>query len=268
MFVHRKAEGAVRSLTISMTPTGKFFVSILADIEQIEPKPIKESTTVGVDVGVRAFATLSDGVQVENPQFLKKSEKKLKREQRRLSRKKRGSHNREKQRIKVAKVHEHIANQRNDFLNRVSDALLKAYDTIAIEDLNIKGLTKNHHLAKSISDVGISSFFTMLKAKALQRGKNVIVIGQFDPSSKMCSNCGNIKRELKLSDRIYHCDACGLTIDRDLNAAINTKRFALIKNGVPTDSMGNLRLWTEVPIPLLFQKEGIVASALVEAGSL
>ncbi|EQD46030.1 IS605 OrfB family transposase, partial [mine drainage metagenome] len=145
-----------------------------------------------MDVGITEFLTLSDGIQIGNPQNLKKSEKKLARRQRNLSRKKKGSNNRNKARIKVARMQEHIASQGMDFHNKVPDSLLKAYNTIIMEDLNVSGMMKNHHLARSIADAGWSSFLAMLKAKALSMWKNIIEIGRFDPSSKMCSHCGYV----------------------------------------------------------------------------
>jgi putative transposase len=135
----------------------------------------------------------------------------------------------------VAKAQEHIANQRMDFHNKVSDAMLKAYDTVITEDLNVSGMMKNHHLARSIVDAGWSSFVTMLKTKALSRGKNIIEIGRFDPSSKMCSKCGYIYN-LKLSERTWTCPRCNITHDREWNAAKNIKKFGLIQTDVPTDS--------------------------------
>ncbi len=238
LFMHRNIEGEMRSLTISKTPSGKYYASILAEtgIKIPEPVKIEAGTSTGIDVGITAFLTTSDGMQIHNPKNLKKSEKKLAILQKRLSRKQKGSKNRNKAGVKVAKAQEHIANQRMDFHNKVSDAMLKAYDTVITEDLNVSGMMKNHHLARSIADAGWSSFVTMLKTKALSRGKNIIEIGRFDPSSRMCSNCGNIKHDLKLSDRTYNCDICGLSIDRDLNAAINIKKFGLIQIGIPTDS--------------------------------
>ena len=187
-------------------------------------------------MGITAFLTTSDGMQIHNPKNLKKSEKKLAILQKRFSRKQKGSKNRNRAGVEVAKAQEHIANQRMDFHNRVSDVMLKAYDTVITEDLNVSGMMKNHHLARSIADAGWSSFLTVLKTKALSRGKNIIETGRFDPSSRMCSNCGNIKHDLKLWDRTYHCDTCGLSIGRDLNAAINIKKFGLIQTGIPTDS--------------------------------
>ena len=260
VFAHRHIEGEVQSLTATMTSSGKYYVTVLTDntTESVETKPIKPETSVGIDVGLKNFLSLSDGVQLSNPRNLEKSGKNLVRRQKELSRKSRGSMNREKARIKVARLHEHISNQRMDFHNRVSDILLKQYDTIILEDLNVSGMLKNHHLSKSISDAGWSSFFAMLKTKALQRGKNVIEIGMFEPSSKMCSGCGSIKKDLKLSDRTYHCNACGLTIDRDLNAAINVWKMGMIKSGVPTDSGEFTPVDRNTSALSLFEREGIV----------
>ena len=259
VFMHRNISGVVKSLTISMTPSGKYYTSILVEETNAtsEKQTISPNTSVGVDMGLTSFLISSNGLQIDNPKNLKKSEKKLTKRQRRLSRKKKGSKNMEKARIKVAAVQEHISDQRNDFHNKVSDVLTREYDTICVEDLNVSGMMKNHHLAKSISDAGWSSFMTMLKAKAASRGKNIIEIDRFDPSSKLCSNCGNMKNDLKLSDRNYHCDVCGLAIDRDLNAAINIKRFGLIKSGIPTDS-GKLKPVDRSANTLsLLEKEGI-----------
>ena len=200
-----------------------------------EPAKIKADTSTGIDVGITEFLTTSGGSQIANPKNLKKSEKKLALLQRRLSRKQKGSGNRNKARMKVASIQEHIANQRNDFLNRVSNAILKTYDTIITENLNVSGMMKNHHLAKSIGDAGWSSFFSMLKTKALQRGKNIIVIDRYDPSSRMCSHCGYVYN-LKLSERTWTCPECGTIHDREWNAAKNIKKFGLIKTGIPTDS--------------------------------
>ena len=238
LFMHRNIEGEMRSLTISKAPSGKYYASILAEtgIKIAEPLKIEAGRSTGIDVGITAFLTTSDGMQIHNPKNLKKSEKKLAILQKRFSRKQKGSKNRNRAGVEVAKAQEHIANQRMDFHNKVSDAMLKAYDTVITEDLNVSGMMKNHHLARSIADAGWSSFVTMLKTKALSRGKNIIETGRFDPSSRMCSNCGNIKYDLKLSDRTYNCDICALSIDRDLNVAINIKKFGLIQIGIPTDS--------------------------------
>ena len=237
LFMHRKIEGEMKSLTISKTPSGKYYASILAGtgIKIPEPVKIEAGTSTGIDVGITAFLTTSDGMQIDNPKNLKKSEKKLALFQKRLSRKQKGSKNRNKARVKVAKAQEHIANQRKDFHNKVSDSLLKAYDAVITEDLNVSGMIKNHHLARSIADAGWSSFMTMLKVKAVSRGKNMIEIGRFDPSSRMCSHCGYIYN-LKLSERKWICPQCNTAHDREWNATKNIKQFGLIKTGVPTDS--------------------------------
>ncbi len=236
-FKHREIEGMMHSLTITKKPSGKYYVSILADteIEQPEPRDVKAESSAGMDVGITEFLTLSDGIQIGNQKNIEKSERKLAKRQRQMAKKQKGSKNRNRARIKVATIQEHIANQRMDFHDKVSDALTRMYDTIVVEDLNVNGMKKNHHLAKSISDAGWSSFFTMLKTKAVSRGKNIIEIGRFDPSSKMCSHCGYIY-ELKLSERSWTCPRCNTRHDREWNAAINIKRFGLIKTGVPTDS--------------------------------
>ena len=259
IFMHRKAIGIPRSVTVSMTPSGKYYASILTEVEpeQIEKVPVSADTTVGIDVGINEFLTTSDGLQIHNPKKLRSSEKKLIKYQRRLSRKVKDSQNREKARIKVASIHEHIANQRKDFLSKVSDVLTRQYDTVAIEDLNINGMKKNHHLARSISDAGWHSFFAMLKAKALQRGKNVIEIGVFEPSSKMCSKCGHTY-DLKLDERSWKCPECGMEHERDLNAARNIKRFGLVKVGVPTDGGEFTPVDRCVNTLSLFTREGIV----------
>ena len=155
----------------------------------------------------------------------------MKREQRRLSGKKKGSENRKKQIVKVQKVHRQIRDARTDFNHKVSTAIAKHYGTVVIEDLNIQGMQRNHHLSKSITDQGWHQFKQMLIYKMDWRKANLIEKGRFDPSSKMCSRCGNIKHDLKLSDRTYHCDECGLSIDRDLNAAVNTRNIGSVKVG-------------------------------------
>ena len=186
---------------------------------------------IGIDMGIRAFITASDGIQVEPLNALRKEEKRLAREQRRLSGKEKGSKNRKKQIVKVQKIHQNIRDARIDFNHKVSTAIAKHYGTVVVEDLNIHGMQRNHYLAKSITDQGWGEFKTMLTYKLGWREAELIQIGRFDPSSMMCSKCGNIKRGLKLSDRIYHCNACGLSIDRDLNAAINIRNMGLIKIG-------------------------------------
>jgi putative transposase len=199
-----------------------------------KPKKIKEKTTVGIDVGLKTFATLSDGQKFENPKYLHQQLQRLKKEQRTLARRyKRGvkisdqSKGYHKQRLVVAKLHEKISNQRADFLQKTSTAIIKQYDTICLEDLNIAGMIKNKNLAKAISDVSWSEFNRMLEYKAEWYGKNIRYIGRFDPSSKICSVCGTINKELKLSDREWNCEKCSTPHDRDENAAKNIKIFGL-----------------------------------------
>jgi putative transposase len=187
--------------------------------------------TIGIDMGIKAFLTASDGLQVEPLNALRKAEKRLKREQGRLSRKKKGSRNRKKQIVKVQKIHQGIGDMRTEFNHKVSTAIAKHYGTVVLEDLNVSGMVKNHHLSKSITDQGWSQFKTMLMYKMEWRKAEVVQIGRFEPSSKMCSGCGNIKHDLKLSDRIYHCDVCGFKMDRNLNAAINIRNIGMIKVG-------------------------------------
>ena len=191
----------------------------------------KGNGTTGIDLGIKNFMTTSDGLQVEPLNSMRKHEKRLKRQQKKLSRRKKGSNDRRKQIARVRKIHRQIRDARTDFNHKVSTAIAKHYGTVVIEDLNVKGMQQNHKLAKSISDQGWYQFKTMLTYKMQWRNAELIEIGRFDPSSKMCSKCGNMKHDLKLSDRIYHCNVCGLTMDRDLNAAINILHMGLIKVG-------------------------------------
>jgi putative transposase len=224
----RVFNGLVKQATVSKTPTGRYFISILVDTILKEPllKPIKESTAVGIDLGIKHFAVLSDGRKVDNPRNTLLLSKQLRIAQRSLSRKKKGSKHRERQKLVVAKLHEKITNRRKDFLHKLSNEITNQYDTICLETLNISGMIKNKSLAKHISDASWSEFVRQLEYKAKWRGKNILRIGTFEPSSKMCS-CGKINKELKLSDREWTCVHCNTTHDRDLLAANNIKRFGL-----------------------------------------
>ena len=232
---HRKLEGKIKTATISKTTTGKYYISILIEQSKDLPKKdkIKDKTTIGIDLGIKTFATISDGRKIDNPKYLKKSERKLKRQQRWLSRKIKGSKNRNKQRIKVALIHEKINNQRSDFLHKFSHQLTheNQVSSIAIEDLSVKGMVKNHYLARSISDVAWSEFKRQLEYKCDWYGKNLLVIGRFEASSKTCS-CGVVNQDLKLSDREWTCKECKTKHDRDILAANNIKKFALIPQGL------------------------------------
>ena len=198
----------------------------------------KEDKTIGIDMGLKDFAVLSNGIKISNPKFLQKSEKLLKSRQRMLSRKQKDSKNRAKARISLAKIYEKVVNQRNDFIHKVSTAITKRFDTIAVETLNIKGMIKNHSLAKSISNVSWSKFLKLLKYKTEKSGKNVIEIGMFEKSSKTCSVCGHVNNNLTLKEREWICTDCNTLLDRDINAAINIRDFGLRQKGlnpIPSD---------------------------------
>ena len=225
--LHRTFEGIVKSSTITRTSTGKYFISILVEVNKsdVPMKPICESKAVGIDLGIKTFAVLSDGTEIPNPKYLKQSLDKVKHLQRSLSHKTKGSKNRDKARRKLALAHERVTNQRKDFLHKVTKYLVSNYDTICLEDLNVKGMVKNHHLAQSISDVSWSMFNTLLEYKAQEQGVNILRIGRFEPSSKFCP-CGYINKGLTLAMREWTCPECGTIHYRDLLAAINIKRFA------------------------------------------
>jgi len=231
--VHRKIEGIIKNATISRTSTGKYFASILVDTNTEFPKKvkIKESTTMGLDLGIKDFAITSDGEVFSNPKYLRNSMSRLKVLQRRASKKQKGSANRKKANLQIALLHETITNQRKDFQHKLSSKLISENQTIALETLKIYNMVKNHKLAQSINDVSWYSFTEMLEYKADWYGKNIIRVGIFFPSSKMCSSCGYINKELKLSDRSWTCPTCSKEHDRDINASINIKQFALKYSG-------------------------------------
>lgn len=227
----RKFDGKVKSSTVSKTPTGKYFISILVESnESLVPKmPIDENKAVGVDLGIKTFATLSDGIDIQNPKNVKKSLKRLKRLQRSVSRKKKGSNSRKKAVKLLARQYEKVANRRKDFLHKTSRWLIDHYDTICLETLSASNMLKNHRLAQELQDIGISTFNAYMDYKAEWYGKSIIRIGRFEPSSKMCS-CGHIHSGLKLSDRVWTCPSCGAVNQRDLLAAQNIKKFAFKQN--------------------------------------
>ena len=226
---HREFKGEIKTVTVSKTTTNKYFVSISVDNQANIPakKKVKEKTTVGIDVGIKTLAVLSDGTIFRNPKWLREAKRNLRVQQRSLDRKKKVKGvNYEKQRLVVARLHEHIKNQREDYLHKISTSIVKNYDTIVLEDLNIKGMMQNHKLAFAIGEIGWYKFNTMLEYKAEWYGKNIIRIGRFEPSSKCCSSCGAINKELTLKDRVWTCK-CGEIHDRDVNAAKNIKIFGL-----------------------------------------
>lgn len=229
--IDRVFDGKIKTSTISKTPTNKYFISILVELENELPKkrPIDEKQAIGVDLGIKTFATLSNGMGIDNPKHLKKSLKKLKKQQKKVSKKVKGSNNRKKDVKKLAIIYEKITNKRLDFLHKVSHYLVTNFDTLCMETLKSSNMMKNHKLAQSLSDVSISKFNEMINYKSEWYGCNILRIGQFEPSSKMCS-CGVINKELKLSQRVWTCNSCNTTHDRDVLAANNIKRFAFTKN--------------------------------------
>ena len=212
----------IKSVTISQTPSGKYYASILCEyenqIQTVEPK-----TFLGLDFSMKELYVASNNTSAEYPRYVRKSQKKLAREQRKLSKCVTGSQNRNKQRLKVAKLHERVANQRKDFLHKLSRQIANTYDCVCIEDLDMKAMSQALNFGKSVADNGWGMFTTFLKYKLEDLGKRLIKIDRWFPSSKTCSNCGNVKENLSLSDRVYHCNYCGITINRDYNASVNIK---------------------------------------------
>ena len=224
--VHREFVGIIKSATISHTPSGKYFVSILVDTENVQLPKLE--TKVGIDLGLKYFAITSDGEVFDNPKWLRKQEHKLKKAQRNLSRKKKGSKNREKARIKVAKIHEKIANQRKDYLHKISSYITNENQVIVIEDLKVSNMMSNHKLAKAIGEVSWYEFRIMLEYKCEWKGRQLIIAPTNYASSQLCSNCGNKSQQTKdLSCRTYVCEKCGMILDRDINASINLLKLAM-----------------------------------------
>lgn len=218
---YRPKDGRILNATVSKTETNKYFVSVCYTDINVEPLP-KTGRKVGIDLGIKSFISTSDGKHKDNPKYLEKSEAKLRKLQKAVSRKPKDSANREKVRLKLAKCHEKIANQRKDFLHKLSKSLVMKYDVIIIEDLRIKNLLKNHRLAKSISSASWYTFTEMLRYKSLFYGKTLIKIDPFFPSSQLCSTCHFKNTNVKnLKVRVWKCPKCGAINDRDVNAAIN-----------------------------------------------
>lgn len=233
--VDRPIEFQLRSVTVKQVPSGKYFVCCLFDDGlELPPKlPITEETTVGIDLGLKDFAVLSNGTKIPRMRFIKQYEKQLAKLQRVLSRKQKGSNNREKARVKVARLQEKISNCRKDYLHKVSHKIINEnqVNTICLETLNVKGMMMNHRLAKSVADVGMYMFKQMLEYKADRAGKNILYIGRYEPSTKLC-DCGYKNNDLTLSDREWTCPKCGKHYDRDVHAAQNIKKFALSEHNI------------------------------------
>ena len=235
--LHRRFKGTVKTVTISMTPSGRYFASVLVgtSMQEMKPSEPKRDTTVGIDLGIKSLAVCSDGRTFDNPKNLQRSLDRLKLLQKRLSRKQKGSANRNKARIRVARLQEHIANSRKDSLHKITHALThdSQVRTICMEDLNVKGMQRNHHLAQAVGDASFGMFLTLLEYKCSWYGVSLIKIDRFAPSSKTCGKCGHVYKGLNLSERSWTCPECGTHHDRDFNAACNIKEFGL--KALPTE---------------------------------
>ncbi len=225
----------IRNLTIKRSSTGKYFCAICCDVEIQEFG--KTGAVVGLDLGVKDLIISSDGMKYENKKFLKKTEKKIKHLQRSVSRKKKGSKNREKARLRLAIAHEKLGNKRKDYLQKLTASIVRDNDVICVEDLNVNGMLKNHHLAKSIADASFSEIRRMLKYKCNWYGKELVVINRWEPTSKKCNHCGPIMEKFDLGIREWTCPICHVHHDRDINAAHNILeeglRLSRVRQGMP-----------------------------------
>ena len=214
--------GGARVLRVTVSRrAGRWYAALTVERDDKPVTKPPRGGAVGIDLGVKTLATLSDGTVIENPRCLAASERRLKMAQKALSRKVKGSRRRAKARAKVARIHAHVANQRLDAIHKATTWLAETYSEISIEDLNVAGMVKNHHLAKAVSDAAFAEFRRQLEYKTARTGAVLRVIDRWYPSSKTCSACGAVKVKLSLAERVYKCDGCGLVMDRDLNAAIN-----------------------------------------------
>lgn len=249
----QKYKDNIKSATLSKTKSGKFFLSVLLSMSEEEFKQFRHTDNrVGINLGIKDFVITSDGEVFENKHFLKRSEDKIKKLQRQLSKKAKGSNNRNKARTRLAKAFEHLGNQRLDYIHFIANSLLKTYDYVFMENLNVQGMLKNHKLAKAIQDLGFYAFKNTLKNKAMLNDKFVIEVDRWFASSKTCHKCGYVYKNLTLGEREWTCPMCGEHHDRDLNAAINiliegnkilvgsrTTEFTLVENPTVDDRCEN-----------------------------
>lgn len=223
--LHRQipADYEIKSATISQIAPGKYYISILVEFDtEIQPVPPRMDNVIGLDYSSKALYIDNFGTSADYPKYYRKMEAKLKREQRKLSKRMKGGKNRDKQRLKVAKLHEKVANQRKDFLHKQSRQIANAYDAIVVEDLNMRGMAQGLKLAKSTNDNGFGMFRTFLEYKLIEQGKQFVIIDKWYPSSKICHVCGELNNKLTLADRAWVC-SCGTVHERDINAAINIR---------------------------------------------
>ena len=225
-------KGKIGTATISKNPSGEYYISFIVHVSKEYPefnKDISKGNSLGIDFGLKHFLTFSDGRIIDSPEYFKQGKDKLAKEQRKLSKKQKGSRNREKQRVKVAKAYQHITNQRMNYLHRLTMELINEsqFDVFCLEDLNLKGMSKLW--GRKVSDLSYNSFQTMLQYKAAKFGKKVIKIGRFDSSTQICSHCGH-RQKMPLDRRVYECPECGLRMDRDVNAALNIRDFAICRS--------------------------------------
>lgn len=218
----RVGDARVLRMTVSKR-AGRWYAALTVERDDKPVTNTPKGGAVGIDLGIKTLATLSDGTIIENPRLLRKSERKLKKAQKALSRKVKGSHRRAKARVKVARLHAHVANCRADAINKATTMIARTYSTVCIEDLNVAGMARNRRLAKAIMDASFGEFRRQLEYKTARSGAALHVVDRWYPSSKTCSKCGRVKAKLPLAERVYRCDCCGLVMDRDLNAAINIK---------------------------------------------
>ncbi|MDP2281720.1 MAG: RNA-guided endonuclease TnpB family protein, partial [Methylotenera sp.] len=224
--VHREVTGVIKTVTVSRDPSGSYFASILTENGLEAPAESFDGKILGIDVGLTDLAVTSDGSKFNNPKHLRQAQKNLARKQRHLSRKAKGSNTRNKARLLVAKAHERVTNARQDYLHKLSTRLVNENQVIAVEDLHVKGMMKNHNLARAIGDAGWGAFTNMLKYKTARAGKGYIEVNRFFASSKTCSCCLHAQAQMPLEIRMWTCDKCGTKHDRDINAAINIRNEA------------------------------------------
>ena len=216
----RVGDGKVTRITVSYRG-GRWYASLTVDREEEAPTTVPTGDAVGIDLGVKHLATLSTGEVIENPRALSNAERQLRRAQRALSRTQKGSKRREKAKRRVSRLHARVVHVRQDTLHKMTTRLARSYSHIVLEDLNVSGMVKNRRLAKSIHDASLAEFRRQMEYKCARNGVQLTFVDRWFPSSKMCSGCGAVRAKLSLSERTYHCDTCGLTLDRDLNAARN-----------------------------------------------